>query len=243
MAVMEFSADAERTFREAGLTPPYVEALRKQVYNIGIMRSRPIKSAGVKRALNSVHDAARRLKASLTKIKRPPSERSPAAIAGFVLDNSLALVEDPEGDVGVILDGNPIAEELAKLERLCEATSNAIRDLRDFAPPAKKGGQRAWNATPAIYHALERVWTRDVSASQHAAGVTTERPVFMKISHAVDSPFRRIVDACYREAGLVEGVPKKAFEAFVTQRIGQRKELRRAIGEAWDAEQRRIRNE
>lgn len=241
MAVVDFSADSLRDFRVAGLSPRHVGELQLCVHHLRIMRSKPPNAAAVRRALESANDAARRLLATLRKLKRPPGERGSEALAGFALDNELALADDPYGDTGAILDGNPIAEELAKVQRLCDATAAAIRNLRDFAPPAKKGGQPAWNATPAIYHALERAWLRDPARDS-----TEAKPPFLTLSHAADSPFRRVVDACYREAGRPEGVPDKAYEGFITARLRQKKELRESVAGAWDAlstERNVIRNE
>lgn len=238
MAVVEFSENARRVFCKAGLSQPYVEALRHCVHSLRVMNSKPPNSAAVRRALVSTHAAALRLKANLTKLKRPAHERSANAVAGFVLDNELSLVDDPCDEAGATLVGLPIAEELAKVQRLCNATAAAIRHCSELAPPAKKGGQPAWNATPAIYQALDSVWYRETA--WHSA---VARPSFLVLSHAVDSPFRRVVDACYQEAGRNDGVPGKAFEAFITKRIGQKKELLRALDAALGEGGNRIRNE
>lgn len=240
MAGVEFSRDAKRVFGEAGLTPDYMDALRKPVNDLMLSRAARVRSAPTLRALSAVESAARRLRKNFKAISGPQSRYTSAVVAATMLESQLTFEPGRySDDMAYQLDGNPIRLEIDALDALIAAVEAARRELPQFFPANKKGGQRAWSAVPAVFHALERVWTR---VHTHR-GATSERPAFLVVSHAVDSPFRRIVDACYREAGLVDGVPKKAFEVFVTERNRQRKELRRAIGAAWDSEQTRIRNE
>jgi len=232
MAVIEFSVDANRVFLDAGLSQPYVEALRHCVHSLRVMNSKPPNSAAVKRALDSAHDAARRLQASLTKLKRPAHERSANAVAGFVLDNELSLVDDPYDEAGATLVGHPLTEELAKVQRLCNATAAAVRYWRELAPPAKKGGQPVWNATPEIYNALRGAWNSERARRPAAQVGTDATPEFLALSHKTDSHFRKIVEACYREAGRTDGVPDKAFEVFITRQIRQKKGALQALDAA-----------
>lgn len=215
MPVVDFSADAEIVFSECGLSPAYLNALRKPVYDLRVMRSAPVQAAPIRRHLRTVESAARRLQSSLRAIDGHPSSRSAGSIAGFLLDEALTLKQDGD-DVAVILDGQRFRDELERLKLLIECAEFARQHMDEFVLPNPKGRQKLWCGVRPIYEALQRQFRCVHSAALTPAAEPHDLPAFLVVSHTPRAPFRRIVDACYAEAGRPEGVPEKAFEAFVT---------------------------
>lgn len=222
MAV-EFSSDSLRVFREAGLADGYIDALRKPVESLLVMGAEAVDAKKVDDALAKVEADTRRLRSALRAIDEHASARSQKAVAGFLLEEELALAFPEDDDPRALLVGSALDIELARVGRLLEAIQHARKNGRERFG-RRRGRPKRFDGVRPIFNALHRHWTSNVGRG--------DPPSFLNLTHAVNSPFRSVVDACYWQAGLPNGAPDNLFEEFVTSQKALTNGAAAAIGRA-----------